>query len=135
MGEFWARLLYYLHMHPNSLSEWSSPVGEGQLSVDVFRDKEDLVVQSTVAGVKPEDIDISIHGDLLTIRGKRAQSSEVREDHWFYRECFWGSFSRSIVLPYEVAADSAESTLKNGVLEVRIPIREHGKKVDVKWEE
>jgi HSP20 family protein len=122
-------------MQSNYVSEWSSPVGEGQLSVDVFRDKDNLVVQSTVAGVKPEDIDISIHGDLLTIRGKREQSSEVREDDWFYRECFWGSFSRSIVLPYEVASDSAESTLKNGVLEVRIPIREHGKKVDVKWEE
>jgi len=116
-------------------AEWMVPSNEGQLSVDVFRDNDDLVIRSTVAGVRPEDVDISIHGDLLTIRGKREMTSEVNEDQWFYRECYWGAFSRSIVLPYEVAADSAKASLKNGVLEVRIPVREHGKKVSVAWQE
>jgi len=111
-----------------------TPSAEGQLSVDVFRDGDALVVRSTVAGVKPEDLDIAIHGDLLTIRGRRSLIKEVPEDDWFYRECFWGAFSRSIVLPYEVATDLAQATLKNGVLEIRIPVREQGKKIAVKWE-
>jgi HSP20 family protein len=108
---------------------------EGQLSLDVFREGDDLVVRSTMAGVTPKDLDISIHGDLLTIRGKREVSRDIEESQWFYRECYWGTFSRSIVLPFEVASDLASASLKNGVLEVRIPIREHGKKLSVKWEE
>ena len=110
-------------------------LGEGQLSLDVFREGEDLVIRSTVAGVTPKDLDISVHGDLLTIRGKRESSSEIDENKWFYRECYWGAFSRSIVLPFEVASDLSKASLKNGVLEVRIPIREHGKKLAVQWEE
>lgn len=108
---------------------------EGQLSLDVFRDGEDLVVRSTVSGVKPEDLDIAIHGDLLTIRGKRETDRSIPEDQWYYRECYWGAFSRSVVLPFEVASDLAEANLKNGVLEIRIPIRERGKKLPVKWKE
>ena len=91
-------------------------------------------MRSTVAGARPEDLDISIHGDLLTIRGKRQMLVEVPEDDWYYRECFWGSFSRSLVLPYEVATDLAQASLKNGVLEIRIPVREHGKKVAISWD-
>jgi HSP20 family protein len=71
----------------------------------------------------------------LTIRGKREFLHEVPEDQWFYKECFWGAFSRSLVLPFEVAADAAQASLKNGVLEIRIPVREQGKKVAVTWEE
>ena len=108
---------------------------EGQLSLDVFRDGDALVIRSTVAGVSPKDLDISVHGDLLTIRGKREASHEVDEQEWFYRECYWGAFSRSIVLPFEVASDLATASLKNGVLEIRIPVREHGKKLAVRWED
>jgi HSP20 family protein len=124
-------------MNLNSFSipdAYGSPMEEGQLSVDVFRDKDSLVVRSTVAGVRPEDLDISIHGDLLTIRGKRESNRTVPDGQWFYRECYWGAFSRSIILPYEVASDLAEAGMKNGVLEVRIPIREHGRKLSVNVE-
>lgn len=127
-----------MEFHPTSFGsqDWFAPTAEeGQLSVDVFRDADDLVIRSTVAGVKPEEIDISMHGDLLTIRGKRQSEREVDEQQWFYRECYWGSFSRSIVLPYEVVTDQAKASLKNGVLEVRIPIREHGKRLEVTWGE
>ncbi len=110
-------------------------VDEGQLSLDVFRDQEHLVVRSTISGVKPEDLDISINGDLLTIRGKREGEQNVSEEDWFYKECYWGAFSRSIVLPYEVASDLAKANIKNGILEIRIPIREHGKKLKVDWKE
>lgn len=117
------------------MSEPLTPFEEGQLSVDVYRDGDSLVVRSTVAGVRPEDLDISIHGDLLTIRGKRESGGSESSGQWFYRECYWGAFSRSIILPYEVASDLATASQKNGVLEVRIPIREHGKKLSVQVEE
>ncbi|MEK7116215.1 MAG: Hsp20/alpha crystallin family protein [Patescibacteria group bacterium] len=118
-------------LHP----DFQSITNEGQLSLDAFRDGDALVIRSTVAGVKPEDLDISIHGDLLTIRGARSHDTEIPEDNWYYRECYWGAFSRSVVLPFDVASDLAQASLKNGVLEIRIPIREHGKKLTVKWEE
>jgi HSP20 family protein len=100
-----------------------APADEGQLSVDIFRDGNYLVVRSTVAGVEPEDLDIAIHGDLLTVRGARAMREEVNEDDWFYRECYWGIFSRSLVLPFDVIPERAEAKLKNGILEIRLPIR------------
>lgn len=103
--------------------DWSAPLDEGQLSVDVFRDKNALVIRSTVAGADPEKLDISFQGDLLTIRGSRESEHDIKEEDWFYRECYWGAFSRSIVLPYDVAPERAEASLKNGVLEVRIPLK------------
>lgn len=113
-------------------SDWMTSE-DAQLSVDVFRDGDMLVIRSFVAGVNPDDIDISIHGDLLTIRGKRVYEGERTSEDWFYQECYWGSFSRSIVLPYHVAADATEAQIKNGILEIRIPIRADGKQVNVKW--
>ncbi|MEN9558047.1 MAG: hypothetical protein RL141_416 [Candidatus Parcubacteria bacterium] len=102
---------------------WNGALDEGQLSVDVFRQGKDLVIRSTVAGADPDQLDISFHGDLLTIRGVRALEQEVNEEDWFYRECYWGAFSRSIVLPYDVAPEHADATLKNGILEIHIPIK------------
>lgn len=120
---------------PSSTSpaNWFGPSEEGQLSVDVFREGSELVVRSTVAGVKPEDLDISVHGDLLTIRGTRKMTKNVSEEDWYYRECYWGAFSRSVVLPHEVATDQIKASLTNGVLEIRIPILTQGKKVKVSW--
>ena len=119
---------------PEKQNDWFGPSHEAQLSVDVFRDGESLVVRSPVAGVKPEDVDISLNGDLLTIRGTRSHTTEIPEDDWYYRENYWGSFSRSIVLPHDVAVDQAKASIKNGLLEIRIPIHEHGKRLKVKWE-
>jgi len=106
---------------------------EGQLSVDIYREGDMLVIRSLVAGVAPDDLDVSISSDLLTIRGKRERSGNADSDDVYYQECYWGAFSRSIVLPCHVAADSAEAQLKNGLLEVRIPIQSEGKQVKVKW--
>ncbi len=96
--------------------EWNSALDEAQLSVDVFRHGKDLVIRSTVAGADPEQLDIAFNGDLLTIRGKREMEHAMKEEDWFYRECYWGAFSRSIVLPYDVVPDRAEASLKNGIL-------------------
>ena len=96
---------------------------EGQLSVDVFRDGKALVIRSTLAGVDPSVLDISIHGDLLTIRGTRATQETINEDDWFYRECYWGAFSRTIVLPLDVYPEYTEAHLHQGILTIRLPIR------------
>lgn len=120
--------------------EESEPVGlaeddaEGQLTVDVYRDGDDIVVQSAVAGVKPEEVEVSITPESVSIRGKRERAKEVEEKDYFYQECFWGSFSRSIILPYEVDPDKSTATIKEGVLTVRMPKlnRQKAKKVKVK---
>lgn len=109
-------------MFSPSPQHWDASVSEGQLSVDVFRDGTMLVIRSTAAGADPDKLDISFHGDLLTIRGVREVEDHVAEEDWFYRECYWGAFSRSIVLPYDVAPERAEATIKNGILEIRLPI-------------
>lgn len=119
----------------SSSSSWFPSQDEGQLSVDIFREGETLVIHSPVAGVAIEDIDIAIHGDLLTIRGTRTQRHTTNEDDWFCRECYWGAFSRSIVLPLDVQADHAEATMKNGVLEIRIPLRHIGHRIQVRHQE
>ncbi len=94
---------------------------EGQLTLDVFQDPDNIVIKSTIAGVRPEDLDISINNDMLTIKGERRKEETVKEDDYFYQECYWGAFSRSVILPMEVEADKIEATLKDGVLTVKLP--------------
>mgnify|MGYP001572776080 CR=1 FL=1 len=100
------------------------PPDEGQLALDIFRDEDTLVIRSAVAGVKQEDLTVAVHGDLLTIRGKREMHESVNDDDWFCDECYWGAFSRSVVLPVDVYTERADAKLTNGLLEIRIPIRE-----------
>jgi HSP20 family protein len=108
---------------------------EGQLSIDVFQTPKALIVKSTIAGVKPSDIDISINNDMLTIRGKREMLEEIREDDYLFRECYWGSFSRSIILPVEVESDKIEAELENGVLTVTLPKAKSAKEISIKVRE
>src|SRR5512140_629040 len=89
---------------------------EGQLTVDVYQDKDDVVVQSTVAGVNDEDLEVNITNESVTIRGKRERMEKIDEKDFFYQECYWGRFSRSIILPVEVDPDKSNAVLKNGVL-------------------
>lgn len=110
--------------------------GEGQLTVDVYQTPEEIVVESTIAGVKPEDLDIDVTNESVTIRGERRKDVTVSDGDYFYQECFWGKFSRSIILPQEVDPEKAESSIKNGVLAIHLPKvnREKGKKLTVKTE-
>ena len=94
---------------------------EGQLSVDVYQDKNNVIIKSTIAGVEPEDVDISVDNDMVTIRGRRSKDLTVEEDDYFYQECYWGSFSRSIILPVEIVPDKIDATIKNGILTVKLP--------------
>lgn len=108
---------------------------EGQLSIDVYQTPKAIVVKSTIAGVKPDAIDISINNDMLTIRGQRQHSEEIRESDYLFRECYWGSFSRSIILPVEIQADKIDAELENGVLTVTLPKAKQSKQISIKVRE
>lgn len=94
---------------------------EGQLTIDVYQTDNDIVIKSTIAGVKPEDLDVSINNDMITIRGDRKNEEKVEGENYYYQECYWGTFSRSVILPVEVLADKIEASMKNGILTVRLP--------------
>jgi len=108
---------------------------EGQLSVDVYQTKDAIVIKSTIAGVRPEDIDISINNDMVTIKGKRELESTISEDDYFYQECYWGGFSRSIILPVEIIADKVNASLKNGVLTISLPKAKKAQAFSIKVKE
>ncbi|MBI5138742.1 MAG: Hsp20/alpha crystallin family protein [Candidatus Vogelbacteria bacterium] len=93
----------------------------GQLSVDVYQTPSEVIVQAMIAGVKPDTLDIEISREMITIRGSRQKYDEISEDDYFFQELYWGSFSRTVLLPVEVEADEAEAIEKNGLLTVRLP--------------
>jgi HSP20 family protein len=105
---------------------------DGQLSVDVYQTKDNIVIKSTIAGVKPEDIDISINNDMITIRGSRHQEFEIDKEDFFYQECYWGNFSRSIILPVEVKTEEIAAELENGVLIITLPKATKSKAINIK---
>jgi HSP20 family protein len=95
--------------------------GEGQLTIDVYQTDSDIVIKSTIAGVKPEDLDVSINNDMVTIKGERTNEEEVTDENYYYQECYWGGFSRSVILPVDVISDKSEASMKNGILTIRLP--------------
>lgn len=94
---------------------------EGQLAVDVFQTPKNIIIQSTIAGVRPEDLDISFTNDTITIRGTRKKSTQTPPEDYFYSECYWGGFSRSIILPVDVKEDKIDAKMENGILTIVIP--------------
>lgn len=105
----------------DELDETQELEEDGQLSVDVYQDASSIYIKSTIAGVEPEDIDISFDNDMITIRGKRRQDRTIREEDYFYQECYWGGFSRSIILPVDVQEDKIKATIRNGILTIELP--------------
>lgn len=93
---------------------------EGQLAVDVAQTSDELIVMAAMAGTSPESIELHLHNDLLTIRGERKSPIDPLAEH-FYQECYWGKFSRSIVLPVDIKAEMVQAQYKNGVLIIRLP--------------
>jgi len=94
---------------------------QGELAVDVYQTPDAIVVKALVAGVLPTSIDISLTREMLTISGSREDEREVDDDNYFQRELYWGSFSRTILLPEEVDVDMAEASEKHGILMIRLP--------------
>lgn len=100
---------------------WSDGEPEGKLTVDVYQTANDIVVESAIAGVKPDDIDVHATADSITIRGSRAREKAVKDEDYLYQECYWGRFARTIILPQEVDPDAASVSFKNGILTVKLP--------------
>ncbi|OGI19868.1 MAG: hypothetical protein A3J06_02695 [Candidatus Moranbacteria bacterium RIFCSPLOWO2_02_FULL_48_19] len=94
---------------------------EGQLTIDVYQTENDIVIKSTIAGVKPEDLDVSINNDMVTVKGERKNEEVVENGNYYYQECYWGAFSRTVLLPVDVIPEKADAALKNGILTIRLP--------------
>jgi HSP20 family protein len=94
---------------------------EGELPVDMYQTNDAIVIRALVAGVSPNDLDIAITRDMVTIRGRREEFQESADDNYYHRELFWGSFTRTLLLPEEVIIDEAEAQEKHGLLEIRLP--------------
>lgn len=119
-------------MNQSRDNEFAFDAQEGQLAVDVIETREAIIIRTTIAGVKPEDLDIHVSGDLVTIRGQRDEGKTFHDATVHFAECFWGAFSRSIILPHQVKPDEADASLKDGVLTLTIP-KAHGEmKVQVR---
>ncbi len=125
-------MLLHRPPHPDQPQDWLTQPEEGRLAIDVFRAQDTLIIRTPVAGVDVQDLDIAVDGDLLTIRGERHTPSPIHEEDWFYRECYWGSFSRSVILPLDVIASDVQASLKQGILEIRLPIREQGRAITIR---
>lgn len=106
---------------PSYAASSESDNAEGQLTIDVYQTENDIVIKSTIAGVKPEDLDVSINNDMVTVKGERKNEEEVENGNYYYQECYWGSFSRSVLLPVDVIPEKADASLKNGILTIRLP--------------
>ncbi len=101
-------------------SEWNL-FEEGQLLIDMYEREDAIVVRSLVAGIEPDQLEISLHNDMLTIRGTRQTSEELYDDQYVVRECYWGSFSRSVIIPIPIQTDAIQATFKNGVVTIVLP--------------
>jgi len=105
---------------------------EAELSIDVYQTPTDIVIQTMIAGVKPEDLELSIARDIVTIRGKREENRNIDEDNYFTKELYWGKFSRTISLPTEVEPEEVEATEKHGLVTIKIKKVDKEKKNTVK---
>lgn len=105
---------------------------EAELAVDVYQTPTDIIVQTFVAGVRPEDLELSIARDMVTIVGLREEHRNIDEENYFTKELYWGKFSRTISLPQEVEPEEVEATEKHGLLTVRLRKVDKDKKNSVK---
>ncbi len=110
---------------PNTGNSWNEEAGgdaeEGELPVDMYQTRDSIVIRALVAGVNPEDLDIAITRDMVTLKGTREENQEAPDEDYYHRELFWGSFSRTILLPEEIIIDEAEAKEKHGLLEIILP--------------
>jgi HSP20 family protein len=105
---------------------------EAELTVDVYQTPTDIIIQTMVAGVKPEDLEISIARDVVIIRGQREESRTIDEENYFAKELYWGKFSRTIQLPAEVEPEDVDATEKHGLLTIKIKKVDKEKKSSIK---
>ncbi|HCY17890.1 MAG: Protein containing Heat shock protein Hsp20 protein [Candidatus Nomurabacteria bacterium GW2011_GWF2_35_12] len=105
---------------------------ELELTVDVYQTPTDIILQTMVAGVKPEDLELTIARDMITIRGKREENRNIDEENYFIKELYWGKFSRTVLLPQEVEPEEVEATEKHGLLTIKIQKVDKEKRTNIK---
>ncbi len=114
--------------------EQEGPIG--QLTVDIYHTPNDIVVESAIAGARPEDIDVNVSPDSISIKGLRRRETEGTDAEYLHQECYWGKFTRSIILPEEVNPELASVKFKNGILSVKMPKtnRNKSRKLEVRMD-
>ena len=111
---------------------WGQP--EGQLAVDVLETRDAIIIRSAIAGVAPDDLDVNVTSDVVTIRGQRQAGESFSDATAHFEECFWGAFSRSIILPSHIKPDESQASIKNGVLILTLPKARGEMKLKIKEE-
>ena len=96
-------------------SNWSSP------AIDMYQTNDEVVVKAALPGIKPDEVEINVNGEVLTIRGEMKHEEETKEKAWHVREHRWGAFERSVRLPIGVVADRAKADFENGILTITLP--------------
>ncbi len=94
---------------------------EGQLTIDVYQTHGEIIIKTMIAGVRPEDLDITITRDMVTIKGKREAERNISTEDYFHKELYWGTFSRTIILPQEIEVEESEAVEKHGLLIIKLP--------------
>jgi HSP20 family protein len=122
------------HLFEDSFVRFPHLSGDGvrEFPIDVYQTKKDLVVKAALPGVKPEEVDITINDDTVTIKGEHKEEQETNEDDYLYRERYYGAFSRSVALPVKVKGEKAEATFEEGVLTLTLPKAEEIKPRQIK---
>lgn len=105
----------------NSSGGHENTKAEGHLPVDMYQNPSEIILRTFVAGVRPEEMNVSISRDMVVIEGTREERSDAASSDYFNQELFWGSFSRTVMLPQEVDVDGAQATSKDGLLSIVLP--------------
>lgn len=105
-----------------------------KMNVDVYQDKDNVIVETEIPGVKAEDVDITVENDVLTISGNKQEKKEVKREDYYRKEMRCGSFSRSVILPMQVKSSEAKANFKDGVLKITLPKADEIKSKKIKIE-
>lgn len=111
------------HMSPSmpAIVPAEEEVAEGQLPVDVYQTGTDIIIRTFIAGVRPDEMNVSISRDMVVIEGSREERDTIVESDYFSRELFWGRFTKTILLPQEVDVDACTANAKDGLLTLTLP--------------
>ncbi len=115
-----------------AIEEIEEEESDGELAVDVYQTPTHIVIKAMIAGVRPDDLDLSITRDMVTLRGKRERHTEGGSGDFFFQELYWGSFARTLMLPQEVEIENAEASEKHGLLTIRLPKLDKGRQAKIK---
>jgi HSP20 family protein len=107
-------------------------IGEWELPIDMHQTANDVIVKTSLPGFKPEEVDISVSGDTLTIKGEHKEEEEIKEENYFYKERRYGKLSRSVLIPVQVKSDKAEAVFEDGILTLTMPKAEEVKPKQIK---